>query len=305
MNNNKKIHVFTHADLDGSACYLTLCWYIWSEPTYTITTHDTLKSNVSKWLLKNKIEEYDEIYFLGLDTCEIKDLIDYKNVFIFDHHQEANRCKDLYKNCNVNIFEYGSSVLGLYRFLKEKYPDRKISPPQRKLIALVDDYISYRLLEKELSIGLNMIYWNYQGDKLDKLKNDFYLGFNSFNQDQLKIIDFYKNKVKKIVNESDFYIGDFKIQGVFRKIIATFSEVCINEVASELTSLGFEVAIIVNMKTEKVSFRKNHNSNVDLPKLAKVLSDGGGYKHSAGGLLTQKFLDFTKLLKKYDIREGI
>lgn len=302
MENKKKIHVFAHADLDGAACYLVLHWYLWNRPTYTITTHYNLRNDVSKWLLKNNPENYDEIYFVALDTCEVADLIDFPNVHILDHHQEANRCKELYKKANFNILELGSTVLGLYRYLKAKYSERKISAQQRKFVALVDDYVSYRLLERDLSIGLNMLYWNYQGDKIEKLSNDFNIGFEKFDDKQLTIIDFYKRKIDKIINEAEFYTGDFKIQGVFRKVISTFANTCINEVAAELTKLGYEIAIVVNTDTQKVSLRKNHYSNVNLPELAKKLCGGGGYKNTAGGLITKEFLAFTKLLERHDIR---
>lgn len=302
MENHKKIHIFVHADLDGAACYLVLQWYLWNFPSYTITNHSNMRDDVIKWLLKNKLEDFDNVYFVGLDTCTIANLIDHKNVTIYDHHQEAKRCLELYKNANVHIVEFGSTVLGLYRHLKENLKDRKITTAQRKFVAIVDDYISYRLLDSDLSIGLNMIYWNYQGDKVQKLKNDFNEGFNTFTEQQIKIIDFYKNKIKKIVNDSDFYVGDFKIQGIFRKVIATFADTCINEVAAELTKMGYEIAIVVNPKTEKVSFRKNHLSNLDLSKFAQKISDGGGYKNTAGGLLTEKFMSFTKLLEKKKIK---
>lgn len=302
MENKKKIHVFVHADLDGAACYMVFQWYLWNFPSYTITTHFNMRNDVSKWLLKNNLEDYERVYFVALDTCPIADLIDKKNVWIFDHHQEAKRCLELYKNANVNVLEFGSTVLGLYRWLKDKLKDRKITTAQRKFVALVDDYVSYRLLDRDLSIGINMLFWNYQGDKVQKLKGDFKDGFEQFTEQQLKIIDFYKNKVNSIINESDFYVGDFKIQGIFRKVIATFADTCINEVAAELTKMGYEVAIIVNPKTEKVSFRKNHLSNIDLSKLAEKIADGGGYKNTAGGLLTEKFMNFTKLLEKKEIK---
>jgi len=302
MQNNKKIHVFLHSDLDGSACYLLLHWYLWNTPSYMMTNHLNMKSDISRWLLKNKLENYDEIYFLALDTCPIMHLIDEKNVQIFDHHQEAKRCQELYKNAKVHVLEQGSTVLGLYRHLKEKYSDRKISTEQRKLVALVDDYVSYRLLERDQSIGINMLYWNFQGDKTLKLKERFNSGFSDFSEQEIKIIDFYKIKIKKIVDSADFYVGDVKIQGVFRKIIATFADTCINEVAAELTEMGYEIAIIVNNDTQKVSFRKNHHSNVDLSKVAQSLADGGGYKNTAGGMITEKFMSFTKLLEKKEIK---
>jgi oligoribonuclease NrnB/cAMP/cGMP phosphodiesterase (DHH superfamily) len=302
MQNNKKIHVFLHADLDGSACYLLLHWYLWNTPAYTVTNHLNMKNDISRWLLKNKLEDYDEIYFVALDTCPIMHLIDEKNVQIFDHHQEAKRCRDLYKNAKVHVLEQGSTVLGLYRHLKEKYSDRKISTEQRKFVALVDDYVSYRLLERVQSIGMNMLYWNFQGDKTLKLKERFNNGFSDFSEQEIKIIDFYKSKIKKIIDAADFYVGDVKIQGVFRKIIATFADTCINEVAAELTEMGYEIAIIVNNDTQKVSFRKNHYSNVDLSKIAQSLTDGGGYKNTAGGIITEKFMSFTKLLEKKEIK---
>jgi oligoribonuclease NrnB/cAMP/cGMP phosphodiesterase (DHH superfamily) len=261
-----------------------------------------MKNDVSRWLLKNKIEDYDEVYFFALDTCPIMHLIDKPNVHIFDHHQEAKRCFDLYKNAKVHVLEYGSTVLGFYRYLKEKHELTKITTPQRKFVALVDDYVSYRLIEREESIGINILYWNYQGDRVKKISDRFNLGFDNFSEEEKRIIEFYKSKIKKIVEASDFYVGDIKIQGVFRKVIATFSDTCINEVAAELTNLGYEMAIVVNSDTNKVSFRKNHHSNLDLSKVAKSLTDGGGYKNTAGGIITDKFMSFTKLLQKKEIK---
>jgi oligoribonuclease NrnB/cAMP/cGMP phosphodiesterase (DHH superfamily) len=302
MQTSKKIHLFLHADLDGAACSLLFHWYLWSNPTYSVTTHLNMKNDVSRWLLKNKIEEYDEVYFFALDTCPIMHLIDKPNVHIFDHHQEAKRCFDLYKNAKVHVLEYGSTVLGFYRYLKEKHELTKITTPQRKFVALVDDYVSYRLIEREESIGINILYWNYQGDRVKKISDRFNLGFDNFSEEEKRIIEFYKSKIKKIVEASDFYVGDIKIQGVFRKVIATFSDTCINEVAAELTNLGYEMAIVVNSDTNKVSFRKNHHSNLDLSKVAKSLTDGGGYKNTAGGIITDKFMSFTKLLQKKEIK---
>lgn len=302
MQSNKKIHLFLHADLDGSACYLLFHWYLWANPTYTVTTHLTMQNDVARWLLKNKLEDYDAVYFFALDTCPIMHLIDKDNIRIFDHHQEAKRCFDLYKKAKVHVLDYGSTMLGFYRHLKEKYDLTKITTDQRKFVALVDDYISYRLIDKEDSIGINTLYWNYQGDKTRKLKERFDCGFTQFTEEEKRTIDFYKLKIKKIVDSSEFYVGDIKIQGVFRKVIATFADTCVNEVAAELTGLGYEMAIVVNADTKKVSFRKNHHSNLDLSKVAKSLTDGGGYKNTAGGSLTDKFISFTKLLEKKEIK---
>ena len=59
-----------------------------------------------------------------------------------------------------------------------------------------------------------------------------------------------------------------------------------------------DVAIIVNPNSGRVSFRRRAESkNVDVSRIAAKLVDGGGHEYAAGGQVTDKFMDFTKLLK--------
>jgi hypothetical protein len=39
-----------------------------------------------------------------------------------------------------------------------------------------------------------------------------------------------------------------------------------------------------------------------LSKVSQSLTEGGGYKNTAGGIITEKFMSFTKLLDKKQIK---
>ena len=83
---NKTI-VFTDLDLDGACSYLIHCWYTQSKPKVVPLKVSTLREKFLGWLNNNKLEDFKEVYFFDIDTTEIKDLIDKKNVTVFDHHK--------------------------------------------------------------------------------------------------------------------------------------------------------------------------------------------------------------------------
>lgn len=58
-----------------------------------------------------------------------------------------------------------------------------------------------------------------------------------------------------------------------------------------------DIALLINLENEIVILRKNKECDVDLGKLAKQLSIGGGKETVAGCLLNDKILNLTKLLK--------
>ena len=83
-----KVHVFTDCDLDGAASYAVYSWYKGKAPVTVCRVNDLLKS-YSVWCKSHNPGDYDQIYFLDLDTSnsdELIELIDRKNVTIIDHH---------------------------------------------------------------------------------------------------------------------------------------------------------------------------------------------------------------------------
>lgn len=58
-----------------------------------------------------------------------------------------------------------------------------------------------------------------------------------------------------------------------------------------------DIILLINLENEIVILRKNKECDIDLGKLAKQLSTGGGKDEIAGCILNDKILNLTKLLK--------
>ena len=58
-----------------------------------------------------------------------------------------------------------------------------------------------------------------------------------------------------------------------------------------------DIVLLINLDNEIVILRKSKECDMDLGKLAKQLSSGGGKDTVAGCLLNDKILNLTKLLK--------
>ena len=297
MASQKKIFIFTDIDLDGSMSYLLFRWFKnCSIPVITTRVNDFGKT-FGGWLAQNNPEIYDIIYILDLDVSnECLDLVDLPNVVIIDHHDTHVKNKDKYKNAKAFIKHETSCAKLIYDLLHKK-SDNKLTDQQKHLLLLVDDYDSYNLKLKG-SHELNLLFWNYQGSKIHKFVSDFYDGFAGFNPEEQKIISFYKKKIQSIINEMPIYEASIPINKANRRVVSAFATSCINDVADHLIDKhNAEVSIVVNLESKKVSFRKSKSCDVDLGKLAKALTGGGGHTFAAGGLVTEKFLTFTKLFK--------
>lgn len=61
-------------------------------------------------------------------------------------------------------------------------------------------------------------------------------------------------------------------------------------------NLVVDIVLLINLENEIVILRKNEECDMDLGKLAKQLSIGGGKATVAGCLLNDKILNLTKLL---------
>lgn len=290
-----KIHCFTHWDVDGLVSYLVLRWFLKIPITYTTTQAKKFKTDWEAWVRNNDIESYDRVYILDLDIAEHVDIIDYNNVFVIDHHRSNNlECK----NCTGAIKEYSSAAKLCYKLFSKMSPDVEITDAQKKLIILADDYDSYTLQIPE-SMKLNIVFWN-TNKAFETLQKQLIMGFHGFTHQQENIIKLHYDKLKKIESSLNVYTGKINIQGQIRYVCATFSDTMTNDIADILKDkYNADISIIVNPKINHVSFRRpKHIKNLDVSILAKTLTDGGGHEYAAGGSITDKFMQFTKLLKQ-------
>jgi len=297
---SKGIHVFTDADLDGAVCYLTSCWFMEKKLNVTVTTEKNLKKDLEQFLNNNDINNYSRVYILDIDISRTPELYDKPNITIFDHHLGSINCTYQFKHAKVFIENEGSACKFLYKKLKEKY-NRDLDQNKKLLVSIGHDYDSYTLKNKDLSVGLNTLFWNLQGNRLEKFAEKYYNGFIPFTNDEHKIILFYKNKIKKHLEITPIYSAGITFGKREVKVCSVMADFCINEFAYEILNLTkSEVGIIVNPRTETVSFRRSKDSIIDVSKLASRICKGGGHEAAAGGLITQEFLEFSKLLNQMD-----
>ena len=301
IDKGNKIFCFTDADLDGAGSYLMLHWLSNINIPYKIASISNFRETFLNWLKVNKITDYDQIYILDLDTsAENLDLVDHSNITIIDHHDSHIKNADNYKKATTIIEKCGSCTKLIYNLNKPK--SQELSRAQKHLVGLVNDYDSHELKSEE-SWHLNIIYWNYQGDRLQKFTDNFKYGFLGFTPIQKKAINFYRSKFEKTKQTLQIYHADLPIGKKTYKGISTFANEFINEISDYiLKEYNADISFVINSKSKRVSFRKNtEHCKVHLQELAKrICETGGGHDDAAGGSLDDKFLAFSKIFKSID-----
>lgn len=295
----KKCAIFTDCDLDGLGSYTVFKWFTNLQTEHIICSQSNFRKTFTSWATKKDLNSYDKIYIFDLDvSTHDLDLVDRDNVTIVDHHDTHVENVSKYKHATPMVKSYTSCCKLLYNILKAKKPDVTLTDAQKMLILLVDDYDSYQLKLKN-SYNLNVIVWNYKGERAEQFARDFGDGFKGFNQSHLNMIHMNNKKVSRVISELDVFSGEVSVSGKKRKLYATMVTESLNEVAHYIIdSFDCDICMIINPKTSRVSFRMNRekSGDVDLGALAKKIADGGGHKYSSGGKLTETVMTLTKML---------
>jgi len=296
----ERYYLFTDCDLDGVISYLVFSWFHPdAEISTTATTVTRFRDEYLKFISEYYPEHFNKVVILDLDVSEHKDLIDTKNHLIIDHHK-THIDNGNYKEAKALLKEYGSTCKLLYKIFSTLKPEINITKDQKHLVLLGHDYDSYAL-ELQQSKLLNILYWNTQ-NRFNVFMRDFYKGFKGFNIQQKNIIKQYLVKLSELLSSLDIYKLEKKVQGKPRKILSTFASEAINEVADHLLNKGADIAIVVNINTKRVSFRRNKDiKDINLIEFGKeVCGTGGGHEYAAGGSITNQFMEFTKQLTPYE-----
>lgn len=295
--------IFTDCDLDGAGSYMTYKWLNPEEDiSYTVTRVNDLYQHVKAFADRGDFDKYDQVLFFDFDVSDkkIHELIDRENVTIIDHHESNIDDTDvIYRSAKCIIEESTSTCKLVY---KNYNGANKLSPTQKLFVYLVDDYDSYTLNRVE-SKQLNDVFWSYKGDRLAKLYRDFnadgFTGFNTYHNNMLII---KQKDIADIKSKAEIYIGEIDTGKNAYTVSSIMCDRHINDIADYvLDKTGTDAAMVVNPKTSKVSFRKRNDScTLSMVKLASVLTDeSGGHESAAGGLICDKFLNFTKKLVPY------
>ena len=290
---SRNIHVFTHSDLDGVGCLLAIIWAFTDyDITYTcVSSASKFKEEFTNFAKFNKIENFNKIFVTDLSLLqEDLTLIDKKNVIYIDHHKTSLDIK--LTNAASFIKIYTSCTLLIYKLFKSQL---SLNTNQKQLLIYIDDYDSYQL-RFNISSVINKLFWAHYVNNVPLFLNDFQEGITEFSPLQKQAIAIQDKKIKNIIQNLTAYKHTTTIQGASRYIVAAFAESSINDVADYiLHQHKAEIAIVVNTKTERVSFRRSKDSTVDVAILAQALCGGGGHEASSGGKLSEDFMSFTKL----------
>lgn len=98
--------------------------------------------------------------------------------------------------------------------------------------------------------------------------------------------------------ESDLYKGSVVLGGTSYNILGAFFSTNPHSIANKaLEDHGGDIIFLINIEKNVVLMRKNKNCGIDLGKLAKQLSSGGGTSDVAGCVLNDTIINITKLLQ--------
>ena len=98
--------------------------------------------------------------------------------------------------------------------------------------------------------------------------------------------------------ESILYKGNLTLGGTSYNILGAFFEENPHSIANKaLECYEGDIIFLINIKHNVVLMRKKESCNVDLGKLAKQLSTGGGTASVAGCVLNETIINITKLLQ--------
>tara|TARA_B100001123_G_C15132781_1_gene956060 strand:- start:37 stop:936 length:900 start_codon:yes stop_codon:yes gene_type:complete len=294
VSGKEKIVVFTDIDLDGIVSYMQLLWFGEKKHIPVISTRVTdFRKSFQGWLKYHDLDNYTQVYILDLDVSQdCIDIVDHPNVIIIDHHKTHVGNVSKYKNASVFVEEKSSNSIHMYNMLKGK---RQLTDAQKLLVLMADDYDSYSLKIPKTH-QLNLLLWNMQGDRLGKFVKRYRDGFNGFSADEISIIKFYEKSIKNTISELKMFTATIPVNNVDYKFVSTFADKHINDVAEHIIQHAkADIGLVINLNSNKVSFRKNKSIDVDLGKLAISLADGGGHEYAAGGLLNDNMLQLSKI----------
>ena len=285
--------VWTSFGVDGAGAYLLLRWLRKTNLEVHVTTPRRFRDDFIKWQIESGTTNYSKIFIVNLDLSKNIDVADLPNVVVIDSHKSHTNRKDLYSAARTAIAETTSTTRLIYKIFSSELI-KHITPAQVKLISMIDDHMAKTKKFKSSSL-LNAVYWTNAGDKLQKFVDVFDGGYTGLTPLQKNSVTFYYKRLHQQLCSLSVYQGFINSH----RTVSTFAENSLDEVAQHLIEKHqAQIAVVVNIKTSSVFFHRARGYTIPLAKIAEELCDGGGNDSFAGGVITEKFLEFTKTLQQ-------
>ena len=293
--NKHEVFVVTHSDLDGICSYLVLCWALGKKLPVHFSTPKKLSADFEKI---RKDNSWSKIFFLDLDVTSIADDIDTPATVIFDHHK-TNIFS--FKQATAKVLDETSCAKLIYNsFWKEGTKLAPLTPARRSLIALADDFDSNKKTTI-LSSQLNIVYHSMT-NKLVSFVEEYYDGFKGFDKFQQNTIALYDKHCAEYIHNLTVYKGMVDFAGTKNvKVASVFCDKFVQECCDHvLDKMKVDVVIAVIVPQQRIAVRRHPNNNtIDVSAFVQRIASGGGHAAAAGGMLTEEFMEFSKMLKPF------
>jgi len=289
-------HIFNHKDLDGVLSLLIFKWFFpKSSITYRAVTNINVEVQIEEYI-KNTINPHN-VYILDLALRESFKQFDLPFITFIDHHKRSEEFKGLFSNSKIIHKEYSSNVKFVYKIFEKTNPV-ELSKEQKTLILLGDDFDSGENKIKD-SYDLNILFWALYRNNIGKFLEKYNKGFFGFTEKEKNLILQTKKESINLLKELPLFKGSLNIEGGYRNVICSHGEHT-NTLTLDymMKKYDSDILFFINTKNEKVSLKqKKSNNMIDLANFAKKYCDGNGHTLSAGGNITDLFMELTKNFK--------
>jgi oligoribonuclease NrnB/cAMP/cGMP phosphodiesterase (DHH superfamily) len=289
-------HIITHKDLDGISSLLVFKWYHENDSFhYKPVTNINVEIQLEEYI-KDFVNVHN-LYVFDLALREQFYKYDLPFITFFDHHKKSEKYKSNFKNAKIIHKEYTSNTKLLYKYYNKIY-DKDLSKEKKSLILLVDDYDSDERKIQQ-SQDLNILFWALYRNNINKFIEKYKDGFFGFSENESEIIFNIKSDAIQKIKNFPFFTGELNIQGKIKKVISSFGE------NTNLLTLDYilqnndaDLLFFINTEKQKVSLKqKKSDDMIDLSIFAQKYCEGDGHYFSAGGKLTDIFMELTKKFK--------
>ena len=291
--------VFTHRDLDG---LVSLLVFLWAKPdahiTYRTVTNINVEAQIREYI--ENVANPHNLYIFDIALRESFKEFDFPYIKVVDHHARSLEFQPLFKQAKTIIRpEFGSNCRMLYKFFSDK--GIAFTDQQKKMILLGDDYDSGKN-SIQTSYNLNILFWAKYRSDINRFLTDYAQGFKPFTQSDIKMIDSVKQDALNTANELPVFEGYIQHPTKVADNIPIISSIgeSVNSLALDILMKKYDRNIIffINTKSQKVSMKQRYSENaIDLSIIAKKYCEGNGSTFSAGGNLTDLFMEVAKNFK--------
>lgn len=301
-----KIKLFTHTDLDGVSCAIVAFAAFGQENVdVSYCNYHDINEKFAAFLDSREYKQFEHVYITDIsingENAERLDEYYRENLIkpsLLDHH-DVDWLNEYDWATVLHTHGNGAATSGT-SMLFEELVHIMGNLPNLPLIALQNyveivrkyDTWEWKALGDNVPVSFDKLFWFYGRDRWISFMMYRLLEsgrIDQLNEADINILSILEEKYRAYVQKLNSNIYHMNV-GRYRAGIV-FAEEYISEAGNALHEMnpGFDLIILVNLKSKKVSYRTMYD-NVDVGKVAQFFG-GGGREKTAGSELKDKQLE--------------